>query len=763
MKKVLNRVVSGIVALSMLLSLCLFAFATSTGVNALISSASGAPGEPVIVTFSIPENPGLTEYEATIDYDTDILTLNSITQILAGDSFVSDVSAATVSYSTSEASTEGTNLFSATFTIKEGAAAGDTTVSATGSAKTDSVLPLTFTDGTITVTALPAAPQTYTVTVNSSESGIASADKGTYAAGESVTLVANANSGYKFSSWVSEDISFADATVNPVSFEMPEKNVTVIALFVTDVPNYDIVSEDCSGGSFTVNKSTAQEGDEIILTATPDAGYYFDGWTITGESENEIDLLYDGAKAYLSMPDEDITVSASFKATEDGYYSVTVHNDKGGTVKIKSNTYKKGAVVEVSVVEDEFYTFKSWGCVSGNVIFADKDMDETSFSMPANDVIITCEYTYDDTIYYTLKLTTDGGGIPESYGEIDNGKNDDVDDYTYKYAAGETVNILATPASGYIFYIWETLDEDIEFLNKNNYKTSFEMPADDVTVKALFYYSGYTGSPGAGAGAGSGTQPTDTILVSFNTGGGTYIDSATVNYGSTVMRPTTDPVLEGYTFAGWYTDPSYTTQFNFSTPVYSHTTIYAKWVNTASGQLFSDVPSTAWYFDYVNALYTKGIVGGMGNNKFSPTSNITRAQVIKILAGMAGVTGNSYGSSGFSDVKDSDWFAPYVAWAKSAGIAGGSNGKFMPNAPVSRQDIAVMISRYAEYMSIYLPYGTGANFADSAKIAAYASNAVSSMQAAGIIGGKNGNLFDPLANATRAEACKMIYVFMNLA
>lgn len=178
---------------------------------------------------------------------------------------------------------------------------------------------------------------------------------------------------------------------------------------------------------------------------------------------------------------------------------------------------------------------------------------------------------------------------------------------------------------------------------------------------------------------------------------------------------------------------------------------------------FNDVSDSAWYAEYVSYLAARGIVGGTGDGKFNPGAKITRAQFVTILANLSGVDLSVYKVSSFADVKVTDWYFKAVEWAYTNGITKGANGKFDPDADITRQDIAVMIARYAEKSGFTLPKAYSAvNFADSVKIASYASNAVMAMQQAGIISGNSDGSFAPTAGATRAETAKMIACFCRI-
>lgn len=176
---------------------------------------------------------------------------------------------------------------------------------------------------------------------------------------------------------------------------------------------------------------------------------------------------------------------------------------------------------------------------------------------------------------------------------------------------------------------------------------------------------------------------------------------------------------------------------------------------------FNDV--SGWYKNSVMYLASRDIVKGKAAGYFMPNANITRAEFVQILANMAGVDLSKYTKSNFSDVNSNDWFMGAVAWANENGVASGADGKFNPNANITREDMAVMIERYVENIAKTDLADTtnSVEFADEIQIAGYAKTAVLNMQRAGIISGKDNNQFAPKANATRAEAAKMMASVMQ--
>lgn len=277
--------------------------------------------------------------------------------------------------------------------------------------------------------------------------------------------------------------------------------------------------------------------------------------------------------------------------------------------------------------------------------------------------------------------------------------------------------------------------------------------------------NGGSGNNGGSSGGG-GSAETEQYTVIFESNGGSVVEKQTVADGQKVSRPE-DPTKEGFVFEGWYTDSGMTTAYDFGSEVTESFTLYAKWTEKDADPVpeisFQDVPSDAWYAEYVTYLAEKSIVSGKTENTFAPNDFVTRAEFVKIIAGVAGADVTSAAGSSFSDVDAGAWYAPYVAWAAENGIVTGSGDKFNPNSRITRQDMAVIIDRYVEKLAPKKLENVNdkVDFADNSSISSYAADAVASMQQAGIISGKGANNFAPKDNATRAEACKMLAMVMQ--
>ena len=185
-----------------------------------------------------------------------------------------------------------------------------------------------------------------------------------------------------------------------------------------------------------------------------------------------------------------------------------------------------------------------------------------------------------------------------------------------------------------------------------------------------------------------------------------------------------------------------------------------------STEVFTDVAEGKWYTKYIDYVATYGLMNGMSETTFEPSGKLTRAMFVQILANMSGVdTANRDVTTTFTDVPANKWYTPAVKWASENGIVNGiSETTFEPMTNIQRQQICVMLVRYAEYAGITLDAKTDEmTFTDADRIQNYAKEAVVICQKAGIIDGmddKDGNkIFAPRDTATRAQVATMITRF----
>ncbi|MDR2355574.1 MAG: phosphodiester glycosidase family protein [Clostridiales Family XIII bacterium] len=172
-----------------------------------------------------------------------------------------------------------------------------------------------------------------------------------------------------------------------------------------------------------------------------------------------------------------------------------------------------------------------------------------------------------------------------------------------------------------------------------------------------------------------------------------------------------------------------------------------------------------WAKEYIEALAAQGIVKGMDETTFDPDGRLTRAQFLSLLWRLEGETPPQYGDTRvFVDVDASMWFFDCVYWGFEHGIVTGVEPDlFAPDMPISREQLASMLYRYAFFKNAVLAEASEyAPFVDDADIGDWARGAVYAMYANGIINGYPENVFEPVGVATRAQAAKVIHGFESL-
>lgn len=282
----------------------------------------------------------------------------------------------------------------------------------------------------------------------------------------------------------------------------------------------------------------------------------------------------------------------------------------------------------------------------------------------------------------------------------------------------------------------------------------------------------------------AGETPVKTWNITYVTDGGTINGAYPTTYteGTVTVLPT-DVTKPGYTFLGWFTAYIGGVQVRqIEATETGDKTFYARWQKTVLppppvtpgtpvtparpaapvGLPFADVSGSDWFYNDVRYVYEKGIMDGTGADRFSPNAPLTRAMIVTILYRMAGSPSVS-GSSDFTDVAAGKWFAKAVAWAAANGIVNGyGDSLFGPNDPVTREQLAAILYRYAVYggmTAVTLEENLG-SFADTAQLSAYAIQAMNWAVGQGLINGSGSNLV-PKAQATRAQVAAIIHRYLE--
>ena len=171
---------------------------------------------------------------------------------------------------------------------------------------------------------------------------------------------------------------------------------------------------------------------------------------------------------------------------------------------------------------------------------------------------------------------------------------------------------------------------------------------------------------------------------------------------------------------------------------------------------FTDVKETDWFYDAVGYVYENGMMSGTGNNQFSPNVTTTRGMIVTILYRLEGSPAVSTAS--FDDVAAGEYYANGVSWAAANGVVSGyGNDQFGPNDPITREQMATILYRYAQYKEYETTVsGDVSSFTDGASVSSYAVEPMNWALGTGLLSGVGNNMLNPTGNATRAEAATIL-------
>ena len=342
----------------------------------------------------------------------------------------------------------------------------------------------------------------------------------------------------------------------------------------------------------------------------------------------------------------------------------------------------------------------------------------------------------------------------KSFTELNDVRSRNTYNWTITFEDGV---IPADSSTIYYLYLWTTWgtcypDNMFCAIRVKDGKIEYKKAVDDQVNENED--SGYV-KPGQG---GSEIDPDETWTVTFETNGGSAVDSKTVTDGSAVAAPA-DPTRDGYTFAGWYKDAECSEAYDFTAPVTENITLYAKWtkdeqpapelpwwaglIPALDDELpFTDVQDGDWFYDDVRYVYGSGLMNGTSATKFSPNASTTRGMVLTILARMEGV--NTSGTP---------WYAAGRDWAVANGISDGTDME----GSITREQLAAILYRYASFKgrdAARLERELSA-FADADSVSGWALEAMQWAVGTGLISGSNG-LLRPQSNASRAEVAAIL-------
>ena len=573
---------------------------------------------------------------------------------------------------------------------------------------------------------------------------------------------------------------------DPRAFFSPDADDKYIAL--TDDNEVELrngyqIKYELNGGQFVDEYTPVYSyvsGDQAITLPGADAvtrnGYTFDGWY-----ENE-DLSGQACTVIASGSTGPKTFYAKWTAKT---YRVTLETNGGTIVGSGLTEYTCGQGAELPTnVEKSGYTFAGW-------------YENDRFEGSAVTAISDTEYG-DKTYYakwmsktYSVTLNTNGGTIKSgnvtkySYGE-GAALPTDVEKSGYTFAGwyeneeltGSAATAISNTEYGDKTYYakWTAntysvklhlnggnLADGVSDITAYTYGNSIELPDRSEIVRSGYMFSGWYADEGFKDGPYTEISSTDsgnkelyarwTMYNIPNTHAITVIDPANgslkVNPSNgsagTLITVTATPD-KGYELAYITVDGERITGSTFRMPDHD-VTVSALFVPVSFP--FTDVKSGDWFYDAVAYVYANGLMDGTSATTFEPNANMTRAMVWAILARIDGET-----------VTGADWASAARTWAMAGGVSDGTD----PNGPVTREQFATMLYRYAAAKGYDVSIGESTNilsYADFASISEYAIPAMQWACGSGIVTGVTDSTLAPQGTATRAQCAAMLMRFIE--
>lgn len=360
-----------------------------------------------------------------------------------------------------------------------------------------------------------------------------------------------------------------------------------------------------------------------------------------------------------------------------------------------------------------------------------------------NSIIDSSIYIEGGTVYNTLTFETNGGNLIPSV----------IDEPSASVDLSSYVPVKA----GYTFAGWysdETLSQSITSVTLDTCKTVYAKWNANVTY-------------------GGGSSVTKYTLT-FDTNGGSAVAKISKAKNTTVDLTKYTTAKNGYSFDGWYADKELTNKIT-SVKLTEDAIVYAKWTKADDEQEddgktdstgwknpFADVSADDWYYENVRYAAENKLMNGTSENTFSPNNTLTRAMLVTVLYRLEGEPATNK-SIPFGDVDMGEYYGNAVSWAKQNGIVSGiTETEFAPTQNISREQIAAIIYRYAQYKGYDVSLGDDveiANYDDFGEVSQYAISAMKYGVASGLLKGRSDRTLNPKDNATRAEIAAILQRF----
>ena len=504
-----------------------------------------------------------------------------------------------------------------------------------------------------------------------------------------------------------------------------------------------VVSEAYSDITPTVNGQDVNE-DGVLLVAV-DAARALD----EGVIEVQVAAQGENAPGYSQSVSYPLTEADRAKLdTQKEYYYIT-YRYMDGTTKDKTVPVEKGQTGETEAPgQREGYTFLGWRGDNDRLYSAGSEVT------PEADMVMTAEWGADSTVY-TLTISVTGGG---SVVRVEDGQEHDIASGT-GFLEGDQVVLRAKRATGYRFAGWTV---DGESFDEEEITVTMD---DNVTVKATFRRISSGGAPSGGSSGGSVT--TYAIAVGSVENGTVECISKEAKGNEVLVTLTPD---EGYEVGSLQVvkdsggEVSVTKrgdgEYLFTMPGEAVRVIAAfveaqeeadEWNNP-----FADVAKGAWYYDAVAYASQNGLMNGVSADSFAPDATTSRGMIVAILYRLE--DSPSAAQADFADVAAGAYYAGAVAWASANGIVTGyGDGTFGPDTAITREQLAAILYRYAQYLGLEVSQTADlTGYGDAADISEWAQQAFAWAVREGLISGMDDGTLAPQGTATRAQVATIL-------
>ena len=453
-----------------------------------------------------------------------------------------------------------------------------------------------------------------------------------------------------------------------------------------------------------------------------------DGWdvlTLDNRDVKEVTYKYDTGNAKIGK------VAFTLKTEVPAKYITISFDPNGGTGTMKPMRVKAGVgytLPECTFTPPEGKEFAGWLAVNGNVYPAGHDVFSTY------DQSLKATWKDKEVTEVTISFDPNGGTGTMQPMKVKSGEGFFLPECTY------------TPPEGKEFAGWLAANGTVYPAGDIVFSTT------DSVLKATWK-----------------DKEVAEVTISFDPNGGTgTMQSMKVKPGENFTLPEcTFTPPEGKEFAGWLAENGNVYPAGNVATFSIDQTLKATWKDKAEvdvTQMFTDVTKN-WAYPGIQYCVTHGIMGGMGDGTFAPTGTTTRAQIVQILYNLEGTPAVS-GTTPFTDLT-ANWYKPAILWAyQNNVVAGTSPTTFAPDQPVTREQIAVILTQYMFHVLKMERTWTPADlstFPDGANVSSWAKEAMQDAVALGLINGTkapDGKVYlDPQGSAARQQVATILMNF----